>query len=300
MYFARLLGLLLITGACTTTQPDGQQFQDGTFAAASYNRELDERDLTMRSVEDTLSESSVQNVLRKEFYLPAAQLKNLAKRVELARERLNSQSAADPEALRVLAVAALVDGRPEQVQGFVRLAKSRKARRETAAEDQLLLGIATFMLGDISGAKQILVQAADGSLSVRASARANLGLIAMKHGAFMEALDSFQQAEALEPKNIRFLHMVAEAAHTARRHAVSVEKYRKIIAIDRNEMLAHYNLGLVYHYGLKRYGDARKQFQFVMDHPRASRDMRVLADGAFANVRREEEGIQGIATTGFQ
>lgn len=300
MYFARLSGLLLLSVACTTTQPEGQQFQDGTFTAASYNKELDERDVTIRSVEETLSESSVQNVLRREFYLPPAQLRNLTKRAERARDRLSNQSSADPASLRVLAVSALVEGRPEQVQGFVRLAKSRKARREVAGEDQLLLGIASFMLGDFAGAKQILIEAASASPSVRASARANLGLIAMKHGAFMEALDSFQQAESLEPQNVRFLHMVAEGAHTARRHNVAVEKYRKIISIDKNDFLAHYNLGLVYHYGLKRYADARKQFQFVTDHPRAPRDMRVLADGAFANVRREEEGIQGIATTGFQ
>jgi tetratricopeptide (TPR) repeat protein len=300
MNVAKIMGLLLLAVACTTTQPDGQQFQDGIFTAASYNRDLDERDLTMRSVEDTLSEASVQNVLRREFYLPAAQLRSLSKRAEKARERLNSQSAADPDALRILAVEALVEGRPEQVQAFVRLAKSRKARREMQAEDQLLIGIAAFMLGDVSGAKQILADAASVSPSVRAAARANLGLIAMKHGAFMEALDMFQQAESLEPKNVRFLHMVAEGAHTARRHSVSVEKYRKIISIDKNDFLAHYNLGLVYHYGLKRYSDARKQFQFVLDHPRASREMRILADGAFANVRREEEGIQGIATTGFQ
>jgi len=300
MLITRIFGLLFLLGACTTTQQEGQQFQDGTFTAASYNKDLDERDLTLRSVEDTLSEASIQSVLRREFYLPAPQLKNLVKRTEQARERLNSQASADPDALRVLAVAALVDGRPEQVQGFIKLAKSRKARRSVLAEDQLLLGIAAFMLGDASGAKQMLTEASGATAPIGAAARANLGLIAMKHGAFMEALDMFRQAESLEPRNVRFLHMVAEAAHTARKHSLSVETYRKIISFDRNDFLARYNLGLVYHYGLRRYSDARKEFQFVMDHPRAPRDMRVLADGAFANVRREEEGFQGIATTGFQ
>ena len=296
----KYVGLFLLVGACTTTQVDQGGFQDGTFTAASYDKNLDERDTMLRTVEESASEVVLQNSLRRDFYLPSGQLANLNKRAKLARQRLNSESSADPVELRVLAVEALVEGRPEQVQGYVELAKSKRARRNLSADDQLLLGISTYMMGDPMAARRRLTTAASSPGVVGAAARANLGLVAMKQGAFLEALDMFRQAESLDPKNTRFLHMVAEAAHASRKHALSVDSYKKIISIEPNDFLAHYNLGLVYHYGLRRYGDAIKEFQLVIDHPKAPRDVRVLADGAFANVRREQEGMEGIATTGFQ
>lgn len=292
--------LLFIVGACTTTQVDPSGFQDGTFTAASFDKNLEERDATLRTVEEQSSESLLQNNLRRDFYLPAAQLANISKRARLARHRLNSETAADAAELRVLAVEALVEGRPEQVQGYVELSKSKRVRRNLSADDQLLLGISSLLMGDPLAARRRLTVAASSAGTVGAAARANLGLVAMRQGAFLEALDMFRQAKSLEPRNTRFLHMVAEAAHASRKHALSVDSYKKIISIEPTDFLAHYNLGLVYHFGLRRYADAIKEFQFVMDHPKAPRDVRVLADGAFANVRREEEGSQGLATTGFQ
>lgn len=299
MNMSKYLGLIFFLGACTTTQVERSGLQDGTFAAVSYDRDLDERDTTLRSVEESNADSGLYNPMRREFYLPNSYLKGLNKRAELARNKLNNQSSADSESLRVLAVAALVDGRPEQVQGFISLAKTKKARRNLAPEDQLLVGISKFMLGDTAGARAQLTELT-GYASVAATARANLGLIAMKYGAHLEAMDMFRQAEAAEPKNSRLQHMLAESAHSARKHSLAVETYKKIISREPNDFLAHYNLGLVYHYGLRKYSDARREFLFVVDHPRSPRDMRVLADGAFTNVRREEEGLQGIATTGFQ
>ncbi|MEN9808602.1 MAG: hypothetical protein RLZZ488_169 [Pseudomonadota bacterium] len=299
MGMLKYLGLFFVVGACTSTQPERSDLQDGAFLAASYNRERDELDATLRSVDESAGEGSLQNIVRKDFYLPPQQLRGLNKRAEAARLKLSQQSVADADSLRVLAIEAIVEGRPEQVQGFVSLAKSKRARRNLTGDDQLLLGIASFMLGDTLAAKRLLTEAA-GSPSVSSIAKANMGLIAMRHGSFVEALEMFTQAESAEPKNSRYMHMVAESAHMARKHSRSVEVYRKIIARDPNDFLARYNLGLVYHYGLRKYAEARREFMFVMDHPRAPRDMKILSDGAFATARREEEGFQGIATTGFQ
>lgn len=299
MSWIKYMGILTCVAACTTTQVEPPPFQDEAFTSASYDRDLAERDSTLRNIEKVSTDAQVTTTFRRDFYLPDAQLKNLKKRSDLARQRLNSQSIADSESLRILAIEALSEGRPEQVPGFLKYAKSKKGRRNLHSDDRVLLAIAAFQMGDFSEAKRQLGDSL-GDASVSAVARANLGLVALKQGAYLEALEMFRQAEALEPKNTRFLHMVAESAHAARKHSIAVEKYRRIIALDHDDLLARYNLGLVYHYGLKRYADARREFQFVIDRPNAPRSVRVLADGAFANVRREEEGVQGIATTGFQ
>jgi tetratricopeptide (TPR) repeat protein len=298
-YKSLLLVFALLSG-CTTTQMERSDFQDTTFSAVTYDRGLDEQDSTLRSLEGLSSETHVQSAVRRDFYLPSSYLKGLKKRAVEARRSLASQSRADAAELRVLSVEALVNERPEQVQGFILYAKSKKARRNLMAEDQLLLGLAAMMMSDVGAAKEMLIQAMTADSQLSATVRANLGLIAMKNGLFLESFDHLSQAHAIEPKNKSLMHLLAESAHSARKHAVAVATYEKIIALSPRDFLAHYNLGLVYHYGLRKYSAARREFQFILDHPRSSREIRILADGAAANVRREEEGIQGIATTGFQ
>ncbi|NBO37077.1 hypothetical protein EBU99_00670 [bacterium] len=293
---------LLVTGlaACTTTTPEPVGLQDGTFTRVSYDQERDETDVTLRSLGESNSESAVQNTVRKDFYLPNSLLKNLSKRADQARERIKSQRSADQDSLRILAVEALVLGQPELVEGYLLKTKnSRKRLAKTQAEDSQLLGIAAGLLGDTTQARRLLTEAT-GFPGFSASARANLGLIALRQGAVLEALEMFRQAEAAEPNNSRLTHLLAETAYTARKYNVAIEKYKKIISRSQGDLLAHYNLGLAYHYGLRRYSDAKSQFQFVVGHSQASRELRILAEGAFANVRREEEGSYGLATTGFQ
>lgn len=282
--------------ACTSTQSEPAGFQDGAFASVTYDRERDETDVALRSLEESSGESNLQNVLRRDFYLPAGMLRSLTKRADSVREKIKNQSAADSESLRVLATDALVSGQPEMVEGYIRFTKNLRKRKLQVAEDQLLLGIASGLQGDIGKARGLLSEASQQSVTA-AAARANLGLLALRQGSTLEALEFFRQAESLEPRNSRLAHLVAEAAYGSRKYPLALETYKKIVSRDENDLLAHYNLGLVYLYGSRSYKDARKQFRMVMDHPQVSRELRSQADGAFASVRREEEGSYGLATT---
>lgn len=282
--------------ACTSTQSEPAGFQDGAFASVTYDRERDETDGALRSLEESSGESNLQNVLRRDLYLPAGMLKSLTKRADSVREKIKNQSSADSESLRVLAADALVNGQPEMVEGYIRFTKNSRKRKLQVAEDQLLLGIAAGLQGDIVKARGLLSEASQQSGTAPA-ARANLGLLALRQGSTLEALELFRQAESLEPRNSRLGHLVAEAAYSSRKYTLALDAYKKIVSRDENDLLAQYNLGLVYLYGSRNYRDARKQFRIVMDHPQVTRELRSQADGAFASVRREEEGSYGLATT---
>ena len=289
-----LAGVLL--PACTTTQSENLGGQDEAFVTTSFDRERDEVDLTVRSIEDSASETTLSHQLRKDFYLSPAALKGLAKRAEQAREKLNGQAPGDAAALRTLAIEALVSGRPELVDGYLRLAKHPRQRKIQNPEELQLAGIAAFQLGDIPKAKRLLAEATQQPVT-EASARANLGLIALKQGSLMEALESFRQAQQADPGNTRLGHLYAETAYGCRKYALALETYKKIIAKSDDDLLAHYNVGLVYLYGMRDFKLARKYFKYVMDHPKVSRELRAQADGAFASVRREEEGTYGLAVS---
>jgi len=282
--------------ACTSTPTEPAGFQDGAFASVTYDRERDETDVALRSLEETSGGSTLQNVLRRDIYLPAGMLRSLSKRADLVREKIKNQSSADSESLRVLAADALVNGQPEMVEGYIRFTKNSRRRKLQVAEDQLLLGIAAGLQGDTGKARGLLIEASQQS-GTAAAARANLGLLALRQGSTLEAVELFRQAESLEPRNSRLGHLVAEAAYASRKYTLAIDAYRKIVSLDENDLLAQYNLGLVYLYGTRSYRDARKQFRMVMDHPQVSRELRSQADGAFASVRREEEGSYGLATT---
>ncbi|MEY4064985.1 MAG: hypothetical protein RIR26_1193 [Pseudomonadota bacterium] len=282
--------------ACTTTKNENLGAQDEAFVTASFDQEKDEVDVTVRNIEDTASETGVSHLLRKDFYLPAAALKSLTKRAEQAREKLNGQSPGDPASLRTLATEALVTGRPELVDGYLRLAKHPRQRKIQNPEELQLAGIAAFQLGDVMRARRLLSEAAQQPLT-EASARANLGLIALKQGSLIEALELFKQAQQADPSNTRLGHLFAEAAYGCRKYSLALEAYKKIIARNEDDVLAQYNLGLVYLYGMRDFKLARKSFKSVMDHPKTPHELRSQADGAFASVQREEEGAYGLAVS---
>lgn len=293
---ALVLGLVTMSAACTSTQTEPAGFQDGAFASVTYDRERDETDLALRSLEESSSESALQNVLRRDFYLPPSMLKGVVSRADTAREKVKNQTSADHESLRILAIEALVNGQPELVEGYLKYSKSPKKRKNHSAEEQLLLGISSGLMGDHSRARTLLTEVAQ-QPSTGAIARANLGLIALRLGSTLEAIEFFRQAENLDPKNTNLGHLIAEAAYGARKYTIALDAYKRLVARNPNDLVAHYHLGLVYLYGTRSYGDARKQFRIVMDHPKATRQLRAQADGAFASVRREEEGAYGLAST---
>ncbi|MBM3383018.1 MAG: tetratricopeptide repeat protein [Betaproteobacteria bacterium] len=292
---ALIVSVLGAAAACTTTQTEPVGLQDVAFSRMTYDRELDQTDVIMRSLDENSDESSLKNALDKEIYLPLTMTRSLRKKADQARANVKNMATADAESLRILSVEALTTGQPEMVEGYLRYSKSARKRTSMAAEVQLLLGLASLMLGDESKARSLLSEAAQFP-GTSVTARCNLGLLALRRGAHLEALELFRQAEQLDPGNSRIGHMAAETAYNARKYSAAIDAYKKIIARDKNDMLAHYNLGLVYLYGNRSFKDAKRHFRIVMDHPKASQELRAFADAAFVNVRREEESAYGLAT----
>ena len=299
LLFARWIQFSILLGAvgCTSTPMVHSELQDGTFARVSYDRERDESDLTLRLLDDSSNEVSLGRSAHRDFYLSKQMLSGLRDKAEVARARLKNKRSADRDSLRILAVEALVNGQPELVQGYLGELKSFGKKRKRDIEDQLLIALSAGMTGDRTKARTILLEIVS-EPRVASAARANLGLLAMRFGSTREALEFFRQAEALEPKNTKFTHMVGEAAYSARRFSVALEAYKRLVDQNPDDLLAQFNLGLVYLYGTRHFSAAKSQFRMVLDHPKVSRELRIQADGAYAIVLNEEDGSYGLASAG--
>ncbi|MEY2989031.1 MAG: hypothetical protein RJB13_2552, partial [Pseudomonadota bacterium] len=196
--------------------------------------------------------------------------------------------------LRVLATEALVDGQPQMALGYLKISSARSEDSYLRSENLLLSGIAHGLLGEVQMSRKFLTEAAQLS-STSGAAYANLGLLSFRHGNNLEAYEFFKRAMSTEPKSVAFQHMAAEVAYASGKYALAVSHYETIISRRNVDLLAHYNVGVVYLYGLKAYSKARNRFRFVIEHPKAGDELRAKADGAFASVRREEESDYGLA-----
>ena len=291
----RLLLLSLtvcLTSACTTLSTETPVSQDDAFSLASFDAADEQTNTVLRSFESTGARSSVFSWLQKDFYLPHGMLKGLSGQAERARKALREQSPQHAPSLRILAIEALVDGQAQMALGYLKISSARSSGH---GEDLLLKGIAHGQLGDLQLSRKFLTEAAQHS-AVNGSANANLGLLSFRRGNNLEAYEFFKRAMSDEPRSSAFQHLAAEVAYASGKHALAVCHYSKLIARRSNDLLAHYNMGIVYLYGLKDYSNARSSFRFVIEHPKSGDELRTKADGAFASVRREEESDYGLAS----
>lgn len=293
----RVLLLSLAVGwasACTTLSTETPLSQDDAFSLASFDASDEQTNLVLRSFEGSGGRTSVSSWLQRDFYLPDVMLKGIVGQAERARKTLREQSPKHASSLRVLAIEALIDGQAQMALGFLKISSASSSGSRAHGEDLLLKGVAYGLLGDARMSRKFLTEAAEHN-SASGSAHANLGLLAYQRGNNLEAYEFFKRAQGDEPKSSAFQHLAAEVAYASGRHAVALDHYGKLIARRKSDLLAHYNMGVVYLYGTKDYSNARSRFRFVIEHPKAGDELRAKADGAFASVRREEESDYGLA-----
>jgi predicted TPR repeat methyltransferase len=99
-----------------------------------------------------------------------------------------------------------------------------------------------------------------------------LGLLALENGHVEPALELFQTAIAAVPDSAMFLSNYADALAAANRPLEAVTMYRMSLALDRDRIAPHYNLGLLFQ-RLDNKADAHKCFRETLridpDHPGA-------------------------------
>lgn len=281
--------------ACTTLNSEPSLSQDDAFSLASFDSTNEQTNTVLRSFDQPVATAVESSWLQKDFYLPVRMTKAMSTNVERARKTLSEESPKHAASLRVLATEALLEGNPQMALGFLKISDGSGAGNSVHSEALLLKGIAYGLMGDVQRSRKFLTESAQMSQGSGA-AHANLGLLAYKHGNNLEAHEFFKSAITVEPKLAAFHHMAAEVAYASGKHSLALGYYSKLISLRRSDLLAHYNMGVVYLYGLKDYSNARNKFRFVIEHPRASEEMRAKADGAFASVRREEESDYGLAS----
>lgn len=281
--------------ACTTLNSEPPHSQDDAFSLTSFDSTNEQTNTVLRSFDQPAGTAVESSWLQKDFYLPVRTSRAMSANVERARKMLSEESPKHAASLRVLAREALLEGNPQMALGFLKISDGFGPGSSVHSEALLLKGIAYGLLGDVRRSRKFLTESAQVSQGSGA-AYANLGLLAYKHGNNLEAYEFFKSAIKVEPKIVAFHHLAAEVAYASGKHSLALGHYSKLISLSRNDLLAHYNMGIVYLYGLKDYSNARNKFRFVIEHPRAVERFRAKADGAFASVRREEESDYGLAS----
>lgn len=243
---------------------------------------LDQSDLNTNQGSDARGGFAVTS-LGGQVYLPRLALSNLRNRVTEAEKTLASNPG-NLGALKVLGYNALSAGANEQALTYMKIASERSGLDDEALN---IVGVAHFFEGRDEAAMESFLQASRMN-SRNALSNLNLGLLRQKRGNSLEALIYFKRAIAADPNSVLgYLH-AASAAYTGKQYKVSAELLRRAIDVAPHNALAYYNLGVVYHSGLREYGKAKSNFRTVIDSEEVSTGLRNLARGMLANVQREE------------
>lgn len=92
--------------------------------------------------------------------------------------------------------------------------------------------------------------------------------------AWDRALVFLEKARTLEPDNMAVLKSVGICYFQKQQHEEAVEVYEHILELDPNDVLAHYNLGVIFHHFLDDPKSSARHFQAVVDLPHDDEEMR--------------------------
>ncbi len=222
--------------------------------------------------------------LNGQVYLPKNALAHLSKRVPQA-ERALSAAPGHLPSLKTLAYNALAANNPDQALAYMSIAQERLGSLDDEALN--IRGAAHLFAGRDDQAAVHFFEAAKRN-SQNAIPNLNLGMLKQRRGNSLESLLFFKRAIAADPKSVLgYLH-AANAAYTNKQYQTSAGFLRRAIDVAPANALAYYNLGVVYHYGLREHAKAKIQFKSVIDSKSVSDGLRDLARGMLANVQREE------------
>lgn len=227
------------------------------------------------------------------YYLPEAQSADLKRRALDARDKLK-RNGRDASSLKALAYEALAEGNGEGAVTFVNLAKKGRAMDD---EMNVILGVAAVLRGESS--KGFGYFSAAESLNPRNVVPImNRGLLALSKGAGRDAVMHFSKVLDISP-GLEAAQLHLGRAYVLAKDFKKAEKtYQALLSKYPFNGVARFNLGQVYHTGLRNPSKAKAQFKRIADDARQSPKLRAEAEGAYSNILREEHGKENLATMG--
>jgi tetratricopeptide (TPR) repeat protein len=113
--------------------------------------------------------------------------------------------------------------------------------------------------GDLAGAEQMLARALERSPHL-AKAHYFLGVAYKERGEYDRALEHLRRAADSYPRDRVVRNAIGRTLFLARRYADAVVELRKVLEVDPEDLMAHYNLMLCYRgLGLEREADAEQR-----------------------------------------
>ena len=116
---------------------------------------------------------------------------------------------------------------PEYADGWVNIARARITE------------------GNLEGASEVLAQALERAPNL-AKTHFFLGSVLKAQGRYDEALDHLGRARALYPRDRVVLNQIGRTLFLKRRYPEAIEAFGAVLAVDPEDLQAHYNLMLCY------------------------------------------------------
>lgn len=281
-----LMPLSLAALACTSLQAPAEP-------SVPTNDSLIPTSAALPAVESRSPLLSVTSL--NEYYFSQTQVGNLRQKVRAAHASLVRQPG-NLAAMKTLAYDALANSNPEGAHAFLKVALDRGYTLDDEA--LVIQGVAFFMQRQPARALDAMTKA-EMANSGNALAAVNAGLYFYNKGNGLAALHHLRRAAAIDPTNQAYFLFAASACYLVKDFKGAIAFYERAMAVAPGNAVALYNSGIVYHTGLRDYAKARKQFETILASKGVSASLRAQAEGALANVSREEDGRKGMATIGI-
>lgn len=230
----------------------------------------------------------------KEYYFSLKQTGNITAQAAKARRTLKSQPF-QLGALKALAYEALADNNPEGAQAFLKIATDKKVGLDDEA--YVILGVAHLIREEERKGFEML-ERAEAMNSRNILPAVNMGLFHLAKGSGRDAAIYFRRVLLVEPNNpVAHIH-AGDAFYLVKDFKNSIAHFDKVLELSPDNQVARYNLGIVYHVGLRQYGKAKNHFQKLLEDKNLDPTIRSVTEGALKNVAREEHGREGLSTIG--
>jgi len=128
-----------------------------------------------------------------------------------------------------------------------------------------------------------------GQLSRRATARLEIGVDHLRNGREALALRDFQQAESLDPRNVRIQLALGEGYLVSGRLQQSERHFRRALELDSREFDARMHLTAILIHS-KRYREALAECRFLVQDPTFPSPWRALSNCGQAHLELGELG----------
>ncbi len=228
------------------------------------------------------------------YFLAKGSVKAIVESAKAAKKNLGTQGT-NLDSFKALAYEALATNNPDGAIQYLKISEERKAGLDDDA--LIILGVAYLVKNDeVKGFSYL--QRAEAMNPRNIIPTVNMGIFYLSKARGLRSYPYFKRALDVEPRNATVHTLAASSMFAMKDFKGSTRHLEKAIKANPQSRISRFNLGLVYYIGMRDFSAASRELKVIVDDAAADPRLKARAEGMLANVKREEQGRQGISTIG--